>query len=67
METQSRRTEKLDHKADDTVLFDHYRALTTKNEAEKFFGITPKAEATKIVSFASWIMQQGNLAQSGKK
>ncbi len=43
----------LGHKADDTVLFDHYRALTTKNEAEKFFSITPKAETTKIVSFAS--------------
>ena len=43
----------LGHKANDTVLFDHYRALTTKDEAEKFFGIIPKTEATKIVSFAS--------------
>ena len=26
----------LGHKANDTVLFDHYRALTTKDEAEIF-------------------------------
>ena len=32
----------LGHKSNDQVLFDHYRALTTKAEAEKYFAIIPK-------------------------
>ncbi len=34
----------LGHKANDQVLFDHYRALTTKAEAEMYFAIVPKVE-----------------------
>jgi integrase len=32
----------LGHKSDDTVLFSHYRALTTKEQGEAFFAIYPK-------------------------
>jgi len=42
----------LGHKASDQVLFDHYRALATKTQAEAFFAIRPPAEAGKIVRFA---------------
>lgn len=31
----------LGHKADDTVLFSHYRALATREQAMEFFGIVP--------------------------
>jgi len=31
----------LGHKANDQVLFDHYRALTPKAEAEKYFALVP--------------------------
>jgi integrase len=43
----------LGHKASDQVLFDHYRALTDKEQAEKYFGIVPPATANKVVEFAS--------------
>lgn len=43
----------LGHKASDQVLFDHYRALTTKEEAQNYFGIIPPATANKIIEFAS--------------
>ncbi len=33
----------LGHKASDQVLFDHYRALATKAQAEKYFAIIPSA------------------------
>ena len=42
----------LGHKASDQVLFDHYRALATKAQAEAYFAICPPATAAKIVSFA---------------
>lgn len=41
----------LGHKASDQVLFDHYRALATKAQAEAYFAITPPAESAKIVKF----------------
>jgi len=42
----------LGHKTSDQVLFDHYRALATKAQAEDYFAIHPPATAAKIVSFA---------------
>jgi integrase len=42
----------LGHKASDQVLFDHYRALATKKQAEEYFAITPSAGSGKIVEFA---------------
>ncbi len=42
----------LGHKASDQVLFDHYRALATKAQAEAYFAIRPPASAAKVVSFA---------------
>lgn len=41
----------LGHKASDQVLFDHYRALATKAQAEAYFAIVPPADAAKIVKF----------------
>lgn len=43
----------LGHKQGDNVLFEHYRALATKKQAEAYFGIVPPANAEKIVRFAS--------------
>ena len=31
----------LGHKANDQVLFDHYRALATKDQVKRYFSITP--------------------------
>ena len=42
----------LGHKASDQVLFDHYRALATKTQAEAYFAICPPAKAQKVVAFA---------------
>jgi integrase len=42
----------LGHKASDQVLFDHYRALATKAQAEAYFAICPPANAAKVVKFA---------------
>jgi integrase len=42
----------LGHKASDQVLFDHYRALATKAQAEAYFAIQPPANAAKLVRFA---------------
>lgn len=39
----------LGHKSDDTVLFSHYRALTSKVEGEAYFNIFPKPEVGVIV------------------
>jgi integrase len=41
----------LGHKASDQVLFDHYRALATKEQAQAYFAITPPACAAKVVNF----------------
>jgi integrase len=41
----------LGHKASDQVLFDHYRALATKAQAEAYFAIKPPANAAKVVAF----------------
>lgn len=44
----------MGHKANDNVLFDHYRALTTKEAAEAYFSLVPPAEiAGKIVPFTA--------------
>lgn len=43
----------LGHRQSDTVLFDHYRALASKEQAKAFFNITPAKQARKVVSFAS--------------
>ena len=40
----------LGHKSDDTVLFDHYRALTTKAQAETYFSIYP-VSGGKLIAF----------------
>ena len=42
----------LGHKANDEVLFGHYRALAKKTDGEKFFSINPAAESAKIVGMA---------------
>ena len=42
----------LGHKASDQVLFDHYRALATKAQAETYFAIKPPVNAAKVVKFA---------------
>lgn len=42
----------LGHKASDQVLFDHYRALTKKDDGKKFFVIKPAASAAKVVEFS---------------
>lgn len=42
----------LGHKASDTVLFDHYRALATKEQGEAFFSIVPPKTESKLVEFA---------------
>jgi integrase len=41
----------LGHKSSDQVLFDHYRALATKAQAEAYFAIRPPASAAKVVRF----------------
>ena len=33
----------------DTLLFEHYRALTTKKEAERFYGLLPAKTARRKV------------------
>lgn len=42
----------LGHKASDQVLFDHYRALATKEKGEAFFAIDPPKTESKLVEFA---------------
>jgi len=42
----------LGHKASDQVLFDHYRALATKEQGEAFFSIVPPKSVSKLVEFA---------------
>jgi len=41
----------LGHKSSDQVLFDHYRALATKAQAEAYFAIVPPANAEKVARF----------------
>jgi integrase len=40
----------LGHKGDDTVLFAHYRALTTKTQADAYFAIMP-ATTGQVIAF----------------
>ena len=42
----------LGHTSNDQVLFDHYRALSTKADGKAYFAITPATTATKVVAFA---------------
>jgi site-specific recombinase XerC len=42
----------LGHKASDQVLFDHYRALAGKAQAEAYFAIRPPASTGKLIKFA---------------
>lgn len=39
----------LGHRASDQVLFDHYRALATKEQAERFFALKPAKTENNIV------------------
>jgi integrase len=41
----------LGHKSNDQVLFDHYRALATKEQGEAFFSIVPPKSESKLVEF----------------
>lgn len=41
----------LGHKSSDQVLFDHYRALATKSEAEAFFNILPQKNSGSVLEF----------------
>ena len=41
----------LGHKSDDTVLFAHYRALTTKEQGEAYFAIIPPREVGGLLPF----------------
>ena len=41
----------LGHRGDDQVLFDHYRSLATKEDGEKYFGITPARIDCKLLTF----------------
>ncbi len=41
----------LGHKSDDTVLFSHYRALTTKAQGEAYFAILPPPQASAVIPF----------------
>jgi integrase len=43
----------LGHAASDHVLFSHYRALATKEQAKAYFGIVPPKTGSKIVQLAS--------------
>ena len=41
----------LGHKSNDQMLFDHYRSLARKSDAEKYFSIIPVDEEQKVVEF----------------
>ena len=41
----------LGHKSTDDILFDHYRALATKDQGKNYFNIFPPSNAKKIVPF----------------
>lgn len=41
----------LGHRQGDTVLFEHYRALTTKKSGESYFQIQPAASDSKVTEF----------------
>lgn len=43
----------LGHKASDQVLFDHYRALATKAQAEAYFLILPPTRDSKVITFTA--------------
>lgn len=41
----------MGHKQSDDMLFAHYRALVSKQDAEKYFALVPPAEAEKVTEF----------------
>ena len=41
----------MGHKSNDQVLFDHYRALATKEQGKAFFSIEPPKSESKLVEF----------------
>ncbi len=41
----------LGHKSNDQMLFDHYRSLARKSDAEKYFSVAPADEEHTIVEF----------------
>jgi integrase len=43
----------MGHRGGDDLLFDHYRQLTTAEDAEKFFAIAPKKEH-QVIAFHQW-------------
>ncbi|WP_156469116.1 tyrosine-type recombinase/integrase [Cephaloticoccus primus] len=43
----------LGHKASDEVLFSHYRALVTKEQAERYFAISPPKTAGNVLQFCA--------------
>ena len=42
----------LGHQQGDTVLFSHYRALTTKDQGKAYFRIVPDESSARVVEFA---------------
>jgi len=43
----------LGHQQGDNVLFEHYRALTNKKQADAYFGLVPDPALGEVVQFAS--------------
>jgi len=43
----------MGHKTGDDVLFEHYRSLAKKEDAEKYFNILPKGHGVTVLKFAS--------------
>ncbi|MDA9764056.1 MAG: tyrosine-type recombinase/integrase [Opitutales bacterium] len=50
-EDSGKTSKELGHKDNDVILFDHYRALTTNKDGERYFAIKPAASAAKVVEF----------------
>lgn len=42
----------MGHKSNDQVLFDHYRALTTKENAEAYFALYPQSEPGQVIQLS---------------
>ncbi len=42
----------MGHKSNDQVLFDHYRALATKENAEAFFALHPRSESGNVIQLS---------------
>jgi len=43
----------LGHKANDQVLFDHYRALVTKEQGERYFALYPPKTESNLLRFCA--------------